>query len=106
MCEEKPGGFDSRKDYLQNTFTRRAGGSGGERLQGENVVEMFASTKRRGGRPDLFDIAFLTTRYRSEFAVLEIPVAVQRVVFPVIVALGHLLGRYRRFAGAPLPISR
>jgi quercetin dioxygenase-like cupin family protein len=70
------------------------------------LTEMFASVKRHGGRPDPFDIAFLTTRYRSEFAVLEIPVAVQRVVFPVIVALGRLLGRYGRYADAPPPVSR
>jgi quercetin dioxygenase-like cupin family protein len=71
------------------------------------LTELFASMKRHGGdRPGLFDIAFLATRYRSEIAVLEIPVAVQRVVFPVIVALGHLLGRYRRYADAPPPASR
>jgi quercetin dioxygenase-like cupin family protein len=71
------------------------------------LTELFASTKRNGGgRPDLFDIAFLVTRYRSEFAVLEIPAAVQRVVFPAIVALGRLLGRYQRYADAPPPVSR
>jgi quercetin dioxygenase-like cupin family protein len=70
------------------------------------LTEMFASVKRGGGRPDLFDMAFLATRYRNELAVLEIPPAVQRLVFPVMVALGRLLGRYRRFAGAPPPASR
>ena len=67
------------------------------------LTEMFASVKRGGGRPELFDMAFLATRYRSELAVLEIPPAVQRLVFPVMVALGRLLGRYRRFADAPPP---
>ena len=70
------------------------------------LTEMFASVKRGGGRPDLFDMAFLATRYRSELAVLEIPPAVQRLVFPVMVALGRLLGRYRRFADAPPPVAR
>jgi quercetin dioxygenase-like cupin family protein len=70
------------------------------------LTEMFASVKRGGGRPDLFDMAFLATRYRNELAVLEIPPAVQRLVFPVMVALGRLLGRYRRFADAPPPASR
>jgi len=67
--------------------------------------ELFASTARNGGkRPGLFDVAFLITRYRSEFAMLEIPAAVQRIVFPIVVAIGHLLGKYRRFADAPEPV--
>ena len=64
-----------------------------------------ASTARSGGkRPGLFDVAFLITRYRSEFAMLEIPAAVQRIVFPIVVAIGHLLGKYGRFADAPEPV--
>jgi quercetin dioxygenase-like cupin family protein len=71
------------------------------------LTEMFASMKRNGGgRPSLFDMAFLATRYRSEFAVLEIPPALQRAVFPMIVALGRVLGRYRQYADAPPPVSR
>ena len=70
------------------------------------LTEMFASAKRGGGRPDPFDMAFLVTRYRSELAVLEIPPTIQRLVFPMMVALGHLLGRYRRYADAPPPASR
>jgi len=67
--------------------------------------ELFASTARNGGtRPGLFDLAFLITRYRSEFAMLEIPAAVQRIVFPIVVAIGHLLGKYSRFADAPEPV--
>ncbi len=37
---------------------------------------------------------------------LAIPRAVQRVLFPVVVAVGRLLGRHRRFAGAPEPVHR
>jgi quercetin dioxygenase-like cupin family protein len=71
------------------------------------LTEMFASMQRHGGgRPGLFDIAFLATRYRSEFEVLEIPPAVQRVVFPALVTIGRLLGRYERFADAPPPAAR
>ena len=68
------------------------------------LTELFASTARNGGRPDPFDAAFLVTRYRSEFAMLEIPAAVQRIVFPVLVAVGRLLGRYARYADAPPPV--
>jgi len=63
---------------------------------------IFDSTKRNGGtRPGLFDAVFLTTRYRSEFGMLEIPAPVQRVVFPILYALGHLLGKYARYKDAP-----
>lgn len=71
------------------------------------LTELYASTKRSGGqRPDPFDAAFLTRRYRSEFAMLEIPAPVQRFVFPLQVALGSLLGRYRKYADAPEPVRR
>jgi quercetin dioxygenase-like cupin family protein len=71
------------------------------------LTEMFASMKGHGGgRPGLFDVAFLATRYRSEYAVLEIPSPVQRLVFPVLVFAGRLLGHYRRYADAPPPVPR
>jgi len=70
------------------------------------LTELYASTKRNGGRPSLFDAAFLMGRYRSEFGMLEIPTAVQRFVFPVLVAIGRLLGKYRRYADAPEPVRR
>jgi quercetin dioxygenase-like cupin family protein len=71
------------------------------------LTELYASTKRNGGtRPDPFDAAFLIRRYRSEFSMLAIPAIVQRVVFPLQVAIGRLLGRYRKYAGAPEPVRR
>ena len=110
------------------TFLRRVEGANGNRLEGENVAlpgagppmhlhrhqnveypltEMFASAKRRGGaQPDTFDVAFLAQRYRSEHQVMAVPPAVQRIVFPVLVAVGHLLGKYRRYGDAPEPVRR
>ncbi len=71
------------------------------------LTEIYASTKRSGGKaPDPFDAAFLVRRYRSEFAMVAIPALVQRVIFPVQVALGQLLGKYRRYADAPEPVRR
>jgi uncharacterized cupin superfamily protein len=71
------------------------------------LTEIYESTKRSGGaRPDPFDAAFLTRRYRSEFAMVEIPAVVQRFVFPLLVAVGRLLGRYARYADAPEPVRR
>ena len=37
---------------------------------------------------------------------VEIPAAVQRFLFPVQVAFGTLLGRYRKYANAPEPLRR
>jgi quercetin dioxygenase-like cupin family protein len=71
------------------------------------LTEMYASMQRSGGdRPGLFDSAYLGHRYRSEFAVTEVPPPVRRLVFPVIAAVGRLFGLHRRFAGAPEPITR
>lgn len=67
---------------------------------------LYDSVKRHGGRPDPFDAAFLITRYRSEFSMVDIPAAVQRVVFPLQVAIGKLLGKYRRYRDAPEPVRR
>ena len=60
--------------------------------------------RSKGGRPDPFEAAFLMRRYRSEFAMLEIPAAVQRFVFPLQGAVGTLLGKYRKFTDAPAPV--
>jgi uncharacterized cupin superfamily protein len=68
---------------------------------------IYESQKRSGGsRPDPFDAAFLARRYRSEFSIVKIPAPVQRIVFPVQVAIGTLLGRYKKYADAPEPVRR
>jgi uncharacterized cupin superfamily protein len=67
---------------------------------------LYDSLKRNGGRPDPFDAAFLMTRYRSEFGMLEIPAVVQRLLFPLQVVLGRLLGKYRRYHDSPEPVRR
>jgi quercetin dioxygenase-like cupin family protein len=69
------------------------------------LTEMFASMQRNGGkRPGLFDAAYLSHRYRTEFEMLEIPAPVRRVLFPAVASAGRLLGLHRRFAGAPEPV--
>jgi len=69
------------------------------------LTGVYEATAAKGGkRPRTFDAAFLTTRYRSEFAMSDIPAPVQRVLFPVVAALGRLMGLGRRFEGAPDPV--
>jgi quercetin dioxygenase-like cupin family protein len=92
--------------------------AGDEDLQLEGVVSpplnfeyflsrVYEATAATGGkRPRTFDAAFLTTRYRSEFAMSDIPAPVQRVLFPLVAAVGRLAGKGRRFAGAPAPVVR
>ncbi len=69
--------------------------------------QIYASQRRTGShRPDPFDAAFLARRYRSEFEMVGIPAFVQRWVFPVQVAIGTLIGKYRKYADAPAPVRR
>jgi hypothetical protein len=70
------------------------------------LTEAFASMRRRGGRPNPLDAAYLIGRYRTEFAQGDIPAPVRVVAFPVLRALGRLLGRDRRYVDAPAPIGR
>jgi quercetin dioxygenase-like cupin family protein len=68
-------------------------------------VALYASTRRHGGkRPGLLDAAWLSYRYRTEFATLEIPAPVRRFAFPVVARVGGALGLRRRFPGAPEPV--
>jgi hypothetical protein len=69
------------------------------------LTTLFSSTKANGGRrPRLFDAAFLVTRYRNEFALLEVPAVVRRIVIPIVYAFGAVLGKYRKFKDAPAPV--
>jgi len=68
---------------------------------------IFESRKRSGGSgPNPLDVAYLARRYRSEFGIAAVPAVVQRLVFPVMVAVGTLLGRYAKYADAPEPVRR
>jgi quercetin dioxygenase-like cupin family protein len=68
------------------------------------LAGVFEAQKRgKGKRPEIFDAAFLARRYRSEFTMEEIPAVVRTFVFPLIVLVGTLLGKYRKFANAPEP---
>jgi quercetin dioxygenase-like cupin family protein len=69
------------------------------------LAALFESQRSKGGgRPSLFDAAYLTRRYRSEYEMLAVPAFVQRFVFPIVVVTGTLLGKYKKYADAPAPI--
>lgn len=68
------------------------------------LAALYDSQKRSGGkRPNPFDAAFLTRRFRSEFGLTDIPPLVRRFVFPLLLAIGTLLGKFDRYADAPQP---
>lgn len=71
------------------------------------LTALYDSQRKNGGsRPDPFEAAFLARRFRTEFGMAEIPAVVQRVVFPMLVLVGRSLGKYRKYADAPEPVSR
>jgi quercetin dioxygenase-like cupin family protein len=71
------------------------------------LASLYESRRQSGGAgPNPLDAAFLTRRYRSEFGMAAVPMAVQRLVFPVMVAIGTILGRYAKYADAPEPVRR
>jgi quercetin dioxygenase-like cupin family protein len=70
------------------------------------LSSLFASVKENGnGRPALFDAAFLMTRYRSEYAMLELPAVVRRLVIPILYVVGGLTGKYEKYKDAPPPVA-
>ena len=92
--------------------------AGQENLVGAGYIEpagnieyflgaLYESRRMSGGaRPHPLDVAFLVRRYRSEFGVAAAPALVQRLVFPILVAIGTLIGRYGKYADAPEPVRR
>lgn len=65
-----------------------------------------SANKARADKPGAFDAAFLLTRYQSEFDILDIPRPVKKLVFPVLLLLGRLLGKFKKFADAPPPAGK
>ncbi|GAB3837774.1 cupin domain-containing protein [Hymenobacter jeollabukensis] len=63
-----------------------------------------AQVKSGQHRPEQFDAAYLMTRYAREYDMTDIPSFVKRVVIPATYRVGRLLGKYRKFAGAPAPV--
>lgn len=65
------------------------------------LTQLFKSSNENGGRPGIFDAAFLLDRYKSEFGMLEIPRFVKTVIFPIVLFVGNVIGKYKKFNDAP-----
>ncbi len=64
-----------------------------------------AMNKTGTERPELFDGAYLIYRYKSEYDLPEMPVFVKKVIMPVVYFTGTLMGKYKKFEGAPQPLK-
>lgn len=64
-----------------------------------------AQNKSGKAEPEPFDAAFLLTKYATEYDMPEIPIFVKKVLFPVTVFIGKLLGKYKHFEDAPAPLK-
>lgn len=59
----------------------------------------------KDNRPEPVAAAFLSMRYRSEFAVYGIPAFVKKVIMPVQFYIDRLRGAHKKFKEAPAPIK-
>jgi len=73
-----------------------------------NVVyflsQIYRSMNENGGRPGMYDSAYLLRRYKTEFKMLEIPKFVQKLLFPVVLTIGNMRGKRKKFIDAPEPL--
>ena len=70
------------------------------------LTEIYRSTKENGGeKPSAFDGAYLQSKYKSEFDLTEIPGIVKTLIFPIVLMIGKLAGKHRKFEGGPEPIK-
>jgi quercetin dioxygenase-like cupin family protein len=75
----------------------------------DNIVyflsEVYRAINIGGKQPDTYSIAFLLTRYKSEYDMLVIPTFVKKVIFPITLFFGRLSGKHKRFANAPVAVK-
>jgi quercetin dioxygenase-like cupin family protein len=67
---------------------------------------IFAAQNKSGkAQPEMFDAAYLLTRYSSEYDMNEIPGFVKKLIIPLIYFTGKILGKYKHFRNAPDPVK-
>jgi len=70
------------------------------------LTTLYAALKKSGGeRPEAFDAAYLITRYKREYGLPELPSFVKSVIMPITYYTGQVLGKYKKFEGAPVPLK-
>lgn len=63
-----------------------------------------ALNRGENNRPEMFDGAYLTCRYRREYDVPDMPKFVKNAVMPLAYSIGKVLGKYEKFKNAPQPL--
>jgi hypothetical protein len=67
---------------------------------------LYAATHgQKAAQPDPFDGAYLNMRYKSEYGIVELPAFVRKIIIPITYSIGRLLGKYKKFKGAPAPVK-
>lgn len=64
-----------------------------------------AQNKTGSAKPEVFDGAYLMTRYAKEYDLPEVPKFVKKIIIPVTYHIGRLLGKYKHFKDAPAPVK-
>jgi quercetin dioxygenase-like cupin family protein len=68
------------------------------------ISEIYESTaSNTKPAPKTFDAAWLMKHFRSEFDMLVIPTFVKKIIFPIVLFIGKLQGKDRKFKDAPQP---
>ena len=77
-----------------------------ERFEGSGAPDAHVSAqdRERRGRGAHLSRRRSRSRRRSEIRMLDIPAVVETVAFPVLFALGTILGKYDKFKDAPEPV--
>jgi quercetin dioxygenase-like cupin family protein len=70
------------------------------------LSSVFAAQNKSGNEnPEVFDGAYLLTRYAKEYEMNEMPLFVKKVIIPITYFIGKFLGKYKHFNGAPVPLE-
>jgi uncharacterized cupin superfamily protein len=70
------------------------------------LSSIYAAQNKTGTeRPELFDAAYLVTRYASEYHMNEMPWLARKIIVPIVYRIGKLLGKYKHFKDAPAPVK-
>ena len=70
------------------------------------ISSIFAAQNKTGtAKPELFDAAYLLTRYSSEYELADIPPIAKKVIIPLTYYTGKILGKYKHFKNAPEPVK-
>lgn len=79
-------------ELIMNSWAKPAGN-----LQRYMTILFLSTSKRHSNTPALFDAAYLTIQYKSEFDVLEIPHLVKSLIFPAVYWIGRAFGIYKKY---------